>query len=65
MIVIEISPSRSTASSTSNISARSRLFSALRFSGRFSVMRRTRGLGIVDDNVLVGHGLISPDLWTC
>ena len=44
-IEIEMSGSRSASSSTSNTSARRRLFSALRFSGRFSVMRRTRGRG--------------------
>jgi hypothetical protein len=31
--------------SVAKISARSRLFSALRFSGRFRVMRRTPGRG--------------------
>src|ERR1700760_2055014 len=45
MIVTETSPSRSAASNTSKISPRRRLFSALRFSGRFKVMRRTRGRG--------------------
>src|ERR1700760_4372560 len=45
MIVTETSPSRSAASNTSKISPRRRLFSALRFSGRFRVMRRTRGRG--------------------
>src|SRR5215472_5215529 len=44
-MVIDMSPSRSAASSASKISARRRLLSALRFSGRFSVMRRTRGRG--------------------
>jgi len=44
-IELETSGSRSACSSTSKISLRKRLFSALRFSGRFNVMRRTRGRG--------------------
>jgi hypothetical protein len=45
MIVTRTSGSRSCASSVVKISARNALFSALRFSGRFSVMRRTPAAG--------------------